>query len=278
MKELERKIVEFAEERDWLQFNTPENLAKSIAIEAGELELYYQPKISLKTKKIMGVEALIRWVKPDGEVISPEKFVPIAENSHLITKIGEYVMHEACRQNKGWQNMGLPKIVMSINLTSEDFYQKNVRQYISKILDKTGLSPEWLEIELTESLAMKDIDFAVQQMQELRDMGLKLAMDDFGTGYSSLSYIQKMPISLLKLDRSFIMFLEDDLVAQEIVSAVIKIAKSKKIETIAEGTETIGQVEILERFGCDYAQGFLFGKPMKASELTDYLKRSKQLV
>ncbi|MBR6599283.1 MAG: EAL domain-containing protein, partial [Oscillospiraceae bacterium] len=109
-------------------------------------------------------------------------------------------------------------------------------------------------------------------------MGLKLAMDDFGTGYSSLSYIQKMPISLLKLDRSFIMFLEDDLVAQEIVSAVIKIAKSKKIETIAEGTETEGQVEILERFGCDYAQGFLFGKPMKASELTDYLKRSKQLV
>lgn len=255
-------------------------LEKSLAdaIEAGELELYYQPKISLKTKKIMGVEALIRWVKPDGEVISPEKFVPIAENSHLITKIGEYVMHEACRQNKEWQNMGLPKIVMSINLTSEDFYQKNVRQYISKILDKTGLSPEWLEIELTESLAMKDIDFAVQQMQELRDMGLKLAMDDFGTGYSSLSYIQKMPISLLKLDRSFIMFLEDDLVAQEIVSAVIKIAKSKKIETIAEGTETEGQVEILERFGCDYAQGFLFGKPMKASELTDYLKRSKQLV
>lgn len=251
-------------------------LEKSLAdaIEAGELELYYQPKISLKTKKIMGVEALIRWIKPDGEVISPEKFVPIAENSHLITKIGEYVMHEACRQNKEWQDMGLSKIVMSINLTSEDFYQKNVRQYISKILEKTGLSPEWLEIELTESLAMKDIDFAVQQMQELRDMGLKLAMDDFGTGYSSLSYIQKMPISLLKLDRSFIMFLEDDLVAQEIVSAVIKIAKSKKIETIAEGTETEGQVEILERFGCDYAQGFLFGKPMKASEFTDYLKRS----
>ena len=187
-------------------------------------------------------------------------------------------MHEACRQNKEWQDMGLPKIVMSINLTSEDFYQKNVRQYISKILEKTGLDPEWLEIELTESLAMKDIEFAVQQMQELRDMGLKLAMDDFGTGYSSLSYIQKMPISLLKLDRSFIMFLEDDLVAQEIVSAVIKIAKSKKIETIAEGTETIGQVEILERFGCDYAQGFLFGKPMRASELTEYLKNSRELV
>ena len=251
-------------------------LEKSLAdaIEAGELRLYYQPKISLSTRKIMGVEALIRWIKPNGEVIEPDKFVPIAENSHLITRIGEYVMDEACRQNKKWQDMGLPKIVMSINLTSEDFYQKNIKNYIQDILDKTGLEPEWLEIELTESLAMKDIDFAAQQMQELRDMGLKLAMDDFGTGYSSLSYIQKMPISLLKLDMSFIMLLEEDLVAQEIVSAVIKIAKSKKIETIAEGTETEGQVKILEKFGCDYAQGFLFGKPVCADELTEYLKNS----
>ncbi|MBE6851961.1 MAG: EAL domain-containing protein [Ruminococcus sp.] len=244
------------------------------AIEAGELILYYQPKICLKTRKIMGVEALIRWRKPDGTVISPEHFVPIAENSHLITKIGEYVMGEACRQNKIWQNMGLPRIVMSINLTSEDFYQKDVSQYISEKLMETGLSAEWLEIELTESLAMKDIDFAVQQMQELRDMGLKLAMDDFGTGYSSLSYIQKMPITLLKLDRSFITLIEDDLVAQEIVSAVIKIAKSKKIKTIAEGVETEGQLAILERLGCDYIQGYLFGRPMCAEQLTEYLRKS----
>ena len=244
------------------------------AIEAKELVLYYQPKISLKTKKIMGVEALIRWKKPNGEIVSPEQFVPIAENSHLITKIGEYVMHEACRQNKFWQNMGFPPIVMSINLTSEDFYQKNVKEYLADILARTGLGPEWLEVELTESLAMKDIDFAVQQMQELRDMGLKLAMDDFGTGYSSLSYIQKMPLSLLKLDRSFIVLIENDIVAREIVSAVIKIAKSKKIETIAEGTETPRQIEILEKFGCDYAQGFLFGRPMSADELTEYLRKS----
>ncbi len=244
------------------------------AIEAKELVLYYQPKISLKTKKIMGVEALIRWKKPNGEIVCPEQFVPIAENSHLITKIGEYVMHEACRQNKFWQNMGFPPIVMSINLTSEDFYQKNVKEYLADILARTGLGPEWLEVELTESLAMKDIDFAVQQMQELRDMGLKLAMDDFGTGYSSLSYIQKMPLSLLKLDRSFIVLIENDIVAREIVSAVIKIAKSKKIETIAEGTETSRQIEILEDFGCDYAQGFLFGRPMSADELTEYLRKS----
>ena len=185
-------------------------------------------------------------------------------------------MDEACRQNRLWQNMGLPPIIMSINLTSEDFYQKDVKQYIYEKLMETGLSAEWLEIELTESLAMKDIDFAVQQMQELRDMGLKLAMDDFGTGYSSLSYIQKMPITLLKLDRSFITLIEDDLVAQEIVSAVIKIAKSKKIKTIAEGVETEGQLKMLEDFGCDYVQGFLFGKPMCAAELTEYLRNSMQ--
>ena len=246
------------------------------AIEAGELVLYYQPKISIKTKKIMGVEALIRWIKPDGTVVSPEYFVPVAENSHLITKIGEYVMDEACRQNKLWQNMGLPPIVMSINLTSEDFYQKDVKQFISEKLMETGLSPEWLEIELTESLAMKDIDFAVQQMQELRDIGLKLAMDDFGTGYSSLSYIQKMPITLLKLDKSFITLIEDDNVAREIVSAIIKIAKSKRINTIAEGVETEGQLAILEELGCDFIQGFLFERPMNADALTEYLRRSME--
>ncbi|MDO5560282.1 MAG: bifunctional diguanylate cyclase/phosphodiesterase [Oscillospiraceae bacterium] len=247
------------------------------AIEAGELELYYQPKISLRTKCIMGVEALVRWVKPDGEVIPPDQFIYVAENSHLITKIGDYVVREACRQNKRWQDMNLPNIIVSVNLTSEDFYQKNVKEFMSDILSDTGLSPDWVEIELTESLAMKDIDFAVGQMQELRNMGLKIAMDDFGTGYSSLSYIQKMPITLLKLDRSFIISLEFDEVAQEIVSAIIKIAKSKKIETIAEGTETIGQVDILEKLGCDYAQGFLFGKPMKASQITEYLRKSTRL-
>ena len=251
-------------------------LEKSLAeaIDSGELALYYQPKISVKTRKVMGVEALIRWIKPDGTVITPKHFVPIAENSHLITKIGEYVMDEACRQNKAWQNMGLPPVVMSINLTSEDFYQKDVKAFIQEKLMETGLGAEWLEIELTESLAMKDIDFAVSQMQELRDIGLKLAMDDFGTGYSSLSYIQKMPITLLKLDKSFITLIEDDNVAREIVSAIIKIAKSKRINTIAEGVETEGQLKILEELGCDFIQGFLFEKPMCADELTDYLRRS----
>ena len=219
------------------------------AIVNNEFELHYQPKINLSDGKVMGAEALIRWRKSDGTIVPPGKFVPIAEASKLITQIGDYVMLEACRQNKLWQDMGYDPIIISINLTSVDFYQKDVKEAVTDTLAKTGLDSQWLEIELTESLALKDIDMAIKQMEALRSMGIRLAMDDFGTGYSSLSYIQILPITLLKLDRSFIINLENDVVAREIVSAVIKIAKSKKIETIAEGIETIGQARILYEEG-----------------------------
>jgi len=245
------------------------------AIENHELCLYYQPKIDIKSGKLIGVEALIRWIKPDGTIITPNRFVPIAEsNSELITKIGDFVLEEACRQNKLWQNMGYPKIVMSINLTSEDFYQKNIKECIIDILAKTRLEPQWLEVELTESLAMKDIDASIKQMQELRDIGIRLAMDDFGTGYSSLSYIKILPITLLKLDRSFIVDLENDEIARLIVSAIIDIAKCKNIETIAEGMEYPKQIEILREAGCDYAQGYLYGKPMPPEKLQEFMEEN----
>jgi len=181
-------------------------------------------------------------------------------------------MYEACRQNKEWQDEGLPKLTVSINLTSVDFYQTDIKETIHRVLEETGLEPKYLEIELTESLALKDIEQAIHQMKELKELGVKLSMDDFGTGYSSLSYIQVLPITLLKLDRSFIMYLEEDEVSREIVSAVIKIAKSKKIETIAEGIETVGQAEILKRSGCDLAQGYFFGRPMPAKDFKEFLK------
>jgi len=245
----------------------------SDAIANHELALYYQPKIDIKSGRIIGVEALIRWIKPDGTVIPPARFVPVAEsNPKLITKIGDFVLEEACRQNKLWQDMGYPKIIMSINLTSEDFYQKNIKECIIDVLAKTRLSPEWLEVELTESLAMKDIDNAIKQMQELRDIGIRLAMDDFGTGYSSLSYIKVLPVTLIKLDRSFIIDLETDEVARLIVSAIIGIAKCKNIETIAEGMETPAQVKILREAGCDFAQGYLYGKPMPPEKLQEFME------
>lgn len=241
----------------------------ALAIDNNELQLYYQPKINLSTGRIMGVEALIRWIKPDGTIVPPSVFVPVAENSHLIGKISEFVLNEGCRQNKMWQKMGYPNIVMSINFASSDFYQNDLKDKVFEALAKSSLEPCWLEVELTESLALHDIDFAVAQMNRLRELGVKLAMDDFGTGYSSLSYLQTLPISLLKLDRSFITDIEHDNIAYEIVSAVIRIAKSKKIETIAEGIENTTQEEILRMAGCDYAQGYLYGKPMPPERLEE---------
>lgn len=246
----------------------------ALAIDNNELHLFYQPKIDLKTGKIMGVEALIRWIKPDGTIITPDSFVPIAERSRLIGKISEFVLNEGCRQNALWQKLGYPKLVMSINFTSNDFYQKDLKERVLDALVRTGLDPRWLEVELTETLALSDIDFAVAQMNKLRELGVKLAMDDFGTGYSSLSYLQILPITLLKLDRSFITDIQHDNIAYEIVSAVISIAKSKKIKTIAEGVENQKQEEILRKAGCDYGQGFLYGRPMPAEELERIFLRS----
>lgn len=247
-------------------------LEKSLsnAIDNNELQLFYQPKVNLSTGKIMGVEALVRWIKPDGTIVRPDAFVPIAESSHLIGRISEFVLNEACRQNMMWQRMGYPNIVMSINFASSDFYQKDLKDKVFEALAKTGLEAKWLEVELTETLALRDIDFAVSQMNKLRELGVQLAMDDFGTGYSSLSYLQVLPITLLKLDRSFITNIEHDNIAYEIVSAVIKIAKSKKIETIAEGIENTNQAEILRTAGCDFAQGYLYGKPMPPEKIQQY--------
>ncbi|MDE7120622.1 MAG: bifunctional diguanylate cyclase/phosphodiesterase, partial [Oscillospiraceae bacterium] len=244
----------------------------SEAIENHYLQLYYQPKVDIHTEKIIGAEALVRWIQPDGTMISPNVFIPIAEKAGMISAISHFVLCEACEQTAKWQKMSLSRIVMSINFASGDFYQANVCEVIRNQLDKFGLESKYLELELTERLALGDINYTVQQMNALREMGILLAMDDFGTGYSSLSYIQLLPLTLLKLDRSFIIEIETDKVAQEIVSAVIKIAKSMNMETIAEGVEYQPQAEILKEMGCDYIQGYLYGKPMPPEEFQKRLE------
>ena len=244
----------------------------SDAVMRRELELYYQPKISLKTGEIVGMEALARWHHPSGKLISPTVFIPIAERSQLITQITRFVMDEACRQMKLWQTMGLPDTVMSINFSSTDFYQENICTQILKALEKHSLDPHCLEIELTESLALMDIDVTIARMQELREAGIQLAMDDFGTGYSSLSYIQRLPFTMLKLDRSFVAGMDDDPVVQEIIHSVARIAKAKQIKTVAEGVETPEQARMLRDAGCDYVQGYLYGHPMTAKETEQYIR------
>lgn len=249
--------------------------ALSDAIDNNELQLYYQPKIDLKTGRIMGVEALIRWIKPDGTIIHPDSFIPVAESSHLVGRISDFVLNEACRQNVLWQKMGYTSIVMSINFASSDFYQKDLKEKVTDALIKSSLEAKWLEVELTETLAMRDINFAVSQMTTLRNLGVQLAMDDFGTGYSSLSYLKILPITLLKLDRSFITNIENDTIAHEIVSSVIRIAKSKGIKTIAEGIENQQQADILRDAGCDYAQGFLYGRPVPPEKIIKFLEMQR---
>ena len=241
-----------------------------------ELELYYQPKVSIADGEIIGMEALARWHHPSGELVSPTVFIPIAERSQLITQITRFVMNEACRQMQLWQTMGLPETVVSINFSSTDFYQENICTQILNILNKFGLSPKNLEIELTESLALMDIDVATMRMDELRAAGIQLSMDDFGTGYSSLSYLQLLPVSVLKLDRSFVDAMKEKPVVQEIIRSAVNIAKAKQIKTLAEGVETQEQADMLHTMGCDYAQGFLYGQPMTAKEMEQLLRKHQQ--
>ena len=254
------------------------NLEKQLSdgIMKGELELWYQPKVSLESGAVMGVEALIRWRRPDGTIIGPDRFIPMAERSQLITHITRFVLFEACRQAMLWQKLGLPQVVMSINMTSVDFYQDNVCALVRSALEKYGMPPELLEIELTESIALRDIDLTVARMNELRQLGVQIAMDDFGTGYSSLSYIQRLPFTMLKLDRSFVLHMEDDIVVQEIVSSVVRIARAKSIRTIAEGVETPEQAKQLRLSGCDYAQGFLYSRPMVAASAEQFLRQNQR--
>ena len=239
-----------------------------------QLEVYYQPKVALDTGRVVGMEALIRWHHPDGRLIPPSVFIPIAERSALITQISRFVLYEACRQTRLWQKLGLPEIVISVNMSSTDFYQENICATVQRALEKNDLQPKYLEIELTESLALKDIDTTITRMQELRKAGIGIAMDDFGTGYSSLSYIQMLPFTMVKLDSSFIFNMEQDKVIEEIVKSVIHIANTKGIGTIAEGVENEKQEEMLRAFGCGQVQGFRYGKPMTAKEAETLLREN----
>lgn len=250
-----------------------ENIIKELeeAIDNNEFVLYYQPKIRLSNGELIGAEALVRWIKPDGTIIPPDMFIPIAESSGLITRISKFVINEACKQIRIWQDKGLKNISISVNLSSDDFYQTDVCTIISQALKDFGIDSKWLEIELTESLALKDVEHAIIQMNNLKDIGIDISMDDFGTGYSSLSYIKLLPITVLKLDRSFIMNMEKDNVSKQIVSSVIDICKSKSVQIVAEGIETIQQANILKDFGCDIAQGYYFGKPMPNNIMENYL-------
>ncbi len=241
------------------------------ALEKGEFQMHYQPQIDLGSGKIIGCEALIRWIHPELGMVPPLKFIPVAEESKLILPIGEWVLQEACRQNREWQKQGFDPIVMAVNLSALQFHQKCLQENIGEALQRSGLDPQFLELEVTESAIMSDADSVLDTMKQLRDMGLEMAIDDFGTGYSSLSYLKRFPVGKLKIDRSFIRDIHEDPDDAAISTAIISLARSLQLKTVAEGIETDPQLDFLRNHGCDQGQGYLFGKPLPAAQFADLL-------
>ncbi|NYT62653.1 EAL domain-containing protein [Alcaligenaceae bacterium] len=244
------------------------------AIDKNELILHYQPKVSMQTGKIIGAEALIRWNCADHGLIPPGQFIPLAEESGLIIPIGEWVLRTACAQAMSWQEQGLPPIVMAINLSPRQFRQADLRERIQHTLAYTRLRPEYLELEVTETAIMDNAASAIVLLNNIHDMGVNLAIDDFGTGYSSLAYLKQLPVSVLKVDQSFVQGLTSEANDAAIVTAVIAMAKSLHLAVTAEGVETQEQLNALKKLGCDNYQGYFFSKPLPADEFTALLRSS----
>ena len=246
------------------------------AVEKGELELYYQPQLDLVTGRISGAESLLRWRDPELGTISPEVFVPIAEEFGLIVPISEWVIEEACRQAVSWQNKYTHPISMSINVSAVHFNGKELESVVASTLKQTGLNPGAIELELTETGILHDPDLAIATMQAFREMGVKLSLDDFGTGYSSLSYVMNLPIDKLKIDRSFIRNMEKDKRGAAIVSAIIAMAHSLGLSVIAEGVEKKSHIDLLNTMHCDIAQGYFISHPLPARDFERMMSNPEQ--
>jgi len=243
-----------------------------LAIEREELFLVYQPQMDIATGRITGLEALLRWQHPDLGLVPPDKFIRIAENSGLIVPIGEWVVRTACRQARNWQDSGLPPVSLAVNVSAVQFRQQGFCELIRRVLHETGLAPQYLELELTESLLLANADVTLSVLKELKSMGLTLAIDDFGTGYSSFSYLRQFQVSKLKIDRSFIRDVAVNPNDAAITTAIISMAKSLNLKVIAEGVEDEAQMSFLRAHQCDEIQGYYFSKPLTLDKVADKLR------
>lgn len=242
------------------------------AVERDELTLHYQPQLDIHSWRITGVEALLRWAHPEFGAVSPTEFIPVAEESGLIVPIGEWVLRTACARNKAWREHGLPDITVGVNISAAQFQSGNLADVVIRVLDETGLNPESLELEITESIAMNRAGPTLAALRELKALGLGFSIDDFGTGYSSLSQLQCCPISKLKIDQSFVRNLTSDPTDDAIVRAIIFLGHSLKMRVIAEGVETGRQLALLKSYGCDEIQGFLLSRPVAADEIPGVIR------
>ncbi|NPT56292.1 sensor domain-containing protein [Paraburkholderia elongata] len=265
--------------RNTFQFYQPEmnasagarlNLERRLrrALRDNEFLLHYQPQVDIVSGQIVGTEALVRWRDPEVGLVLPSSFIPVAEESGLIGPLSEWVLREACRQNKAWQDEGLPPARVSVNLSARVFQQRDIAKLVMQVLAETGLEPQYLELELTESTIMRNAEEAVSMLNELHALGIGLAIDDFGTGYSSLSYLKRFPVDRLKIDRSFVSDIGVSGDDETITSAIIALAHSLKLQVIAEGVETSAQLDFLKERACDEMQGFYFAKPLSTDGIS----------
>ena len=247
------------------------------ALEREEFSVQYQAKVDLQTGRVRGTEALLRWWNPQLGTVSPAQFVPLAEDTGLIVQLGKWVLRTACEQNMAWQRRGLPKIVMSVNLSPRQFKDASLLADIAEVLEGTGMAPELLELEITESMIMHDVEHAARKLADIKKLGVRLAIDDFGTGYSSLSQLKRFPIDTLKVDRSFVRDIPDSAEDEAITVAIISLGRTLGVTVVAEGVETEQQHEFLRRHQCDEMQGFYFSKPCHPDAFADLLMRQETL-
>lgn len=241
------------------------------ALERNEFEVYYQPKVNINTRKIVGLEALIRWRHPELGLISPMEFIPSAEETGLILPIGEWILSTACRQLKAWQMEGLPSINLSVNISPVQFQLANLSETVINIVHEAGLNPKFLDLEVTESSVMRNPESAIESLKKLKEAGIKISIDDFGTGYSSLVYLKKLPIDVLKIDKSFVQDLATNPDDAALVMTIITLAHNLRLTVVAEGVETEEQLNLLHLLRCDEWQGYLFSKPLPSVELRNLL-------
>jgi len=246
------------------------------ALRAGELELYYQPRIDLATEEVRGVECLLRWNHPERGLVMPDQFIPAAERSGLIVRIGYWVIEQACRRLQECQEQGLPAMVFAVNLSFRQFHDRKMTETIFRIIFNSNIDTSLLELELTESAMMHDPDYAQRCLRELNQLGISFALDDFGTGFSSLSNLQHLPISLVKIDKSFVQDLGESADAEHIIRAIISLAHSLRISVVAEGVETEGQLEFLRHQHCDEIQGYYYARPMPWQDLVQFVDQQNQ--
>lgn len=272
--------------RNNFQFYTPvmdENVAKKLllcnslrrALERDEFILHYQPKFDIATGKVTALEALVRWEHPEQGLLPPADFIPLAEEMGLIVPIGEWVLRTACRQNAKWRNEGMKPLRVAVNLSGLQFRQKGMAELIRDVLAESGLAPELLELEITESIIIQDPEAAVDILNDLREMGVYISVDDFGTGYSSLLHIKRFPVDTLKIDKSFVKNVDKCATDGAIAQAIITMGTSLDLKVIAEGVETEGELAFLKEHHCDEAQGFLLSVPLPAGEIPGFLRRTE---